>query len=513
MKTKTLLLAAVMLLVFSAAASAQVTYRVFSIPTTTVVESGYAEEAGDITFTTDGEELTVSGTITIEYTLPPTVTYADIVMIPDPDDPGSLPTVTIDAVEETYKVILKIVPATVDPAVSYGFRLQGVRVPIAGDPGATPTRAYITAVGNLIRAGEDYVTVINDQRAGLASLTGNGPIYANNVFGEASGTVTLDVYENFRHAFPLTIATRPTGNTNQKLRFSLTPAPLPAGVYIQFPAYDESGIWERIGDGYLTSADGSNPYVEYRLIADPDILEREHVYFDVDVQADENFTGAYLEDAVKAWVSLAPIETASGSSVPRYYKVNVGPAQLLAFYPASTTLMIPYAITAVGYDTGFAIANTTLDPGDEVMGFSGAVPQDGKIVFYFYPNEGAPFSFDTSSGDAPNADLLDANGKLKRGKSYIAMIGQVLEAAGFDDPFQGYVIMVCDFTNAHGQYFISNWYAPEASEGKFVNGAQMLVLNSRFPWISVDVDVNGEIDVELEYHDPGRLYGTEGADH
>jgi len=73
--------------------------------------------------------------------------------------------------------------------------------------------------------------------------------------------------------------------------------------------------------------------------------------------------------------------------------------------------------------------------------------------------------------------------------------------------------VVCDFTNAHGHYFISNFYAADEAKGNFVNGAQMLVLNSRIPYITVDVNANDGIEVELEYHDAGRLYGTEGADH
>jgi opacity protein-like surface antigen len=66
MKTKTLLIAAVMFLGLTAAAFAQATYSVGSIPVTAVVNTGLVEKSGDITFSqTSGTVQT--GTITISY--------------------------------------------------------------------------------------------------------------------------------------------------------------------------------------------------------------------------------------------------------------------------------------------------------------------------------------------------------------------------------------------------------------------------------------------------------------
>jgi len=68
MKTKTLLMTAVMLLCFSAVASAQnyAIYSVSSTPITTVIATGNAELAGNITFT-HYSGTSASGTITISY--------------------------------------------------------------------------------------------------------------------------------------------------------------------------------------------------------------------------------------------------------------------------------------------------------------------------------------------------------------------------------------------------------------------------------------------------------------
>src|SRR5438093_10689395 len=72
MRMKTLLVAAGIFFAFSAAAFAQGTYSVGSIPVTAVVKSGLTEKTGDITFTQISGS-SVSGTITITYGVPITV--------------------------------------------------------------------------------------------------------------------------------------------------------------------------------------------------------------------------------------------------------------------------------------------------------------------------------------------------------------------------------------------------------------------------------------------------------
>lgn len=105
-----------------------------------------------------------------------------------------------------------------------------------------------------------------------------------------------------------------------------------------------------------------------------------------------------------------------------------------------------------------------------------AFPQTGKIVFYCYNNDGVVTTIDTSNA-AVKASLeaqdaifpLTAAGALESGKSYAVVLSQLLTAAGANPDFHGYIIIVTDFTNAHGQYFLTNW-------NFFSNGAQMLVL-------------------------------------
>jgi hypothetical protein len=574
MKTKTFLMAAVAFLVFSAAAFPQATYNVSCIPVTSVVDSGLTEKTGDITFTTVGEELTVTGTIVIEYGVPLTVTVATTRIVPIdplPADTLYLPTFSWEYVGATpepgtvkpYSIVIKIYPyagSPADTATDYSFRLGGVRFSAAGDPYATPLFVNITSfgnlVGNLFGPGDlSAVKVNNGQHHGLESLSSDDLIEFNSKTGRRLGwddDVTLTVTEGFRSAFALPYSSEnmngpidliqmirigPIGQS-QMIKILLSDKgssdeaaanafALPAGLSLVFPARSTDGKWVRATehgvildtpvtvDSTYVSPHTNKPSIYYRVMSDTDVTEVENVYFHLtDIDADE-LDASYPDIIIYAYASLAAIEAEANSTyIPRYVQelVSTSGAEIVAFVPSTTTLMIPYATTLVGYNTGIAIANTTIDPGEDIMNFSGAVPQDGKIVFYFYPTgDGGDdwFSLSTEDPDIPNQDLLGdsargiPNYKLANGNSYVSLLSQLLEVAGHSGDFSGYVIAVCDFTNAHGAYYLSNF------DG-FTSGSQMLVLDSRIPYIHIN---DRGRRIRVWYESSGRREGTEGADH
>jgi hypothetical protein len=134
---------------------------------------------------------------------------------------------------------------------------------------------------------------------------------------------------------------------------------------------------------------------------------------------------------------------------------------------------MPYAVDQVGYDTGIAISNTTKDPGAQAMGITETiVAQSGNITFYFY-QDGDPVSVYTTQAGSPGAGL-DATGNLVAGATYSVLLSEIAALAQPPIPaedFQGYVFIICNFTNAHGQYFISDFEF-------FTNGALMLVIDT-----------------------------------
>jgi len=123
--------------------------------------------------------------------------------------------------------------------------------------------------------------------------------------------------------------------------------------------------------------------------------------------------------------------------------------------PANTTFVIPFVRTRNNLDTGIALSNTTGDPFTAV-GAGGARPVSGTITFYFFPNTGSPLTY-TTSATSPGVGL--SSGVLSSGKTYTVLASELLTFAGYATPrdFNGYLIAVANFTNGHGQAFISDF--------------------------------------------------------
>jgi hypothetical protein len=94
--------------------------------------------------------------------------------------------------------------------------------------------------------------------------------------------------------------------------------------------------------------------------------------------------------------------TASGGNIPRYTasQLPTPPLTVVNIIPAQTHMLFPFVSVGNGFDTGFAIANTTGDPyGGTANG--GARPQSGTVAMYFFPIGGNPFCV-TTGGTATN---------------------------------------------------------------------------------------------------------------
>lgn len=146
--------------------------------------------------------------------------------------------------------------------------------------------------------------------------------------------------------------------------------------------------------------------------------------------------------------------TAGGT--PRYNATggSVGPVTVIQFGASAagqTMMIIPYALANIGsYDTGISIANTTKDT---VFGTDaqGAAPDStGSITFNLYPADGS-----TMAPITPTAGFnLNASGQIPAGNSFVGNLSSVLKAGGVTGPFQGYIIIVANFTHAHGVAYV-----------------------------------------------------------
>ncbi len=507
MKTKTLLIAAVMFLGLTAAAFAQATYSVGSLPVTAVINTGQVERTGDVTFTqTSGTSNT--GTITISYGVPITVAFSSVIVTgtsgtycptggcTTPPTAGQAVTglsINASASSNSAGVLVINVPSNM---TSGSFSVSGVRVAVAGTT-LTTLNASISTTNNAIVAGQTAVTVISSIGAGIASIKTTTVGEINATTGTATtAPAVITIKEGFLNAFGDT-----ANSTEAGVRITLSAAP-PAGVTITFPATASSNgvtpvanpTWTTInGDGSANGAavpitsTSASLAVYYRASTTTDPTKQETLTINVAIDT-SNVKSSSLPltaGSITYVVSLAPIGTAfnadgsvitNGLLIPRYAASDVGPATLLNIVGTTTTLLVPFAqtVTSAGYNTGFAIANTTADPGD-AAGLTSPVAQSGVLTFYFFPantaggTAPADFSY-TTSASSPGTGL-DATGKLPSGSTYTVLLSQLLAAASAPADFSGYIFIQANFTNAHCLFVVSNFTT-------FSQGALALVVPS-----------------------------------
>jgi len=144
---------------------------------------------------------------------------------------------------------------------------------------------------------------------------------------------------------------------------------------------------------------------------------------------------------------------------PTFAEADLGPITVVNIIPASTTMLLPYALVLPPYDTGLAVANTTADPFGSSGG--GATSQAGNVVLTFYPTlsaggAGSSFSLTTSSTVRPGAGL-SSDGTIASGATWTVLLSQLLTAAGQTGNFVGYVFVQANFLNAHGTATISDF--------------------------------------------------------
>lgn len=484
---KTILIAAVMFFAFSVAASAQALFQVGSTPVISVASCGTTELTGDIAFTqVAGSPPVQTGTITINYGVPisvPNLAVQGGATLTVKDSTGTvLSTTNITSANVTGNLLtLQIFPPA-SGAAPYTFIVHGVRVNVAGNPGLTSLSAVVASTINLFVGGQTNVMVIASIApaiSGIDTLQGLPPVssalFINAVSTAGLGTVNLDVVEGFANAFVpgeiigLTFSAIPAGLSVDTFPLTITTA---SGTV--FTLSDATGT--ALAASPVLTSTSANLIVYYKVTAlgATSVVDVETFRIPIVVgltvvpAPPSPLPQGSVTVTADVYPKLGVFPDFAGSTIPQYSGTSCqkGPVTILTILTANTNLLIPFAVFDGTFDTGIAIANTTTDP------FAlGAVKQTGTLTFNFFPQTGASFTY-TTDANSPNPTTLNA-GKLESGRLYSLLLSQLLaKATGAPATFTGYIIVTCNFTNAHGQYFVSDFEA-------FTNGALMLVLDPR----------------------------------
>jgi hypothetical protein len=393
------------------------------------------------------------------------------------------------------------VPSLAGPTSS--FTLTGVRVAVAGTT-LTSLSATLSTTNNAVTAGQTSVVVINSIAAGIAAVNASSSGFAVGAINATTGVVatqpTLTVTEGFLNAWGDS-----SNQTNAGIRITLTSAP-PTGVTLTFPATVTSNganpiaspVWSTInsdgtanGAAVVLGSTTSPLTVIYRAATTTDPTKQEILTIPVTVST-AAATLPLPTATLQFTASMAPIGTAFTSSnalittavlIPRYAAAEVGPGTVYTITGTTTTLLVPFAqtVSALNYNTGLAVANTTKDPGATNTTFTAPVAQSGVVKFYFYPQVAAggtavptAFSYTTTAGSPGTG--LDASGNVLSGSTYTVLLSQLLSAAGAAADFSGYIVIVTNFTNAHALYNISNYAGfSQGTLALVINGARNIV--------------------------------------
>jgi hypothetical protein len=147
---------------------------------------------------------------------------------------------------------------------------------------------------------------------------------------------------------------------------------------------------------------------------------------------------------ITASVDVGPVGTAtlprSGGErrTPRFASDPTTPITVITVTSDQTTLSLPYALSNGVFDTGIAISN--MNTGDD---------QSGTITFQLYQTGEDMVEYETS-------DELAAGGTMA------ILLSEILTESGVET-FQGYIMIVTDFTGADGLAYISDWAAFSAT--------------------------------------------------
>ena len=480
MKIRMLMPVLAVLLVFGLAntAFAQLSCSVASTPVSRDTDTGHTEVVGDLIFNcVAGTTATTTATITVDYgvTITNSTGYPATKPISITNLTGSFTTAipSIAAVTNATGQIVINIPGQAAPA-NGSFTLTGVLASLNASGKTTLVANVSVSPGNnvLIQAGQNNATVITSILPGilapvLVTPTTPGILTASFPANPAAVGFNARIRENYIDMYR-SAAQYNGGFSTNGVQLLLTFAGIPTGVSLGGCSTTTTSGAVTITFASGTTITGTNNTVTLEWTTGPSLTAIDDVIFSCNsVSASSSATIPLTPGAITMTATLAPTGAALSSSggvltssttgqIPRYANnpLPSPPLTVINITAAQTIMLIPFAVSASGFDTGIAIANTTTDPFGTT---NGARPQNGNLVFNIFPRTGSSCVV-TPSTSTVGVGLTSA-GILESGRTYSVLFSELLRVTGSSCPTTatGYIFVTANFPLGHGSAFVTNF--------------------------------------------------------
>jgi len=181
-----------------------------------------------------------------------------------------------------------------------------------------------------------------------------------------------------------------------------------------------------------------------------------YIYWEPDTGEDEPGIGSGQFNATFA--PLSDEGEAGNYPKPRFIDTGDDPVTFVTVVRCSTTLLFPFVTGRFGFDTGFAISNTSMD-------WKGTEPQRGSCMIHYIGSTG-------DTGVMPDDDVSSIIEGGEQATWTLSMGNPTWDLNGAPD-FQGFVVAMCEFQYAHGYAFITD---ASSAIPNFAQGYLALVL-------------------------------------
>jgi hypothetical protein len=342
--------------------------------------------------------------------------------------------------------------------------------PASSGPGSAVGPASIAVVDSILAGLQDPTVPSTLPNLPFFSNVSGGAAVLNSSGGAVKGNFVIRIQENYVDMFRDFLQfngggvfpSSPSADTQVQIVLNNIPSGL-----------DISGCAAEVTNAGATAVSAGSPSINFTNItsASPILTVNFNAPLDLDnidilwvkcVTVAAGTAALPLPSTpVTAQVQLAPtgaaLSTAPGNpaltglttgQIPRYQALlqPATPITVVVFPPSNTTLLLSFAFVGPGYNTGIAVANTTVDPFGPTGG--GAPPSSGTVVFLLVKNDGTTKTYTTTTG-SPGSGLTGA-GVVASGSTYVVNLSEILSAAAFGTTFTGYVFVTANFTHAHG---------------------------------------------------------------